>query len=68
MALNRCLHITDPLQYVRDKGLPSYNKLEQIRWLINMIRDSYKRMWKVEKFYTIDEMMIWYKGTYCPLQ
>ena len=28
MALNRCLYITNPLQYIRDKGLPSYNKLE----------------------------------------
>jgi hypothetical protein len=25
-------------------------------------------VWKLGKFCTIDEMIIWYKGTYCPLQ
>jgi hypothetical protein len=68
MALNKCLHIANLAEYVRDKELPSYDKLRQVRWLVNAIRDSYKRVWKLGKFCTIDEMMIRYKGTYCPLQ
>jgi hypothetical protein len=68
MALNKCLHITNPAEYVRDKGLPGYDKLGQVRWLVNAIRDSCKRVWKLGKFCTIDEMMIRYKGTYCPLR
>jgi hypothetical protein len=68
MALNKCLHITNPAEYVREKELPSYDKLGQVRWLVNIIRDNCKRLWKLEKFCTIDEMMIRYKGTYCPLR
>jgi hypothetical protein len=30
MSLNRCLHITNPLQYVKDKELLGYAKLGQI--------------------------------------
>jgi hypothetical protein len=36
--------------------------------LVNIIRDNYKRVWKLGKLCTIDEMMIRYKGTYCFLQ
>jgi hypothetical protein len=68
MALNKCLHITNRVEYVREKGLPDYDKLGQVRWLVNAIRESYKRVWKFGKFCTIDEMMVRYKGTYCPLQ
>jgi hypothetical protein len=58
MALNKCLHITNPIEYVKEKGLPGYDKLEQVRWLVNAIRDSCTRVWKLGKFCTIDEMMI----------
>jgi hypothetical protein len=67
MALNKCLHITNPAEYVRDKELPGYDKLGQVRWLVNVIWDSCKRVWKLGKYYTIDEMMIRYKRMYCPL-
>jgi hypothetical protein len=67
MVLNKYLHITNLAKYVRDKELPGYDKLGQVRWLVNAIRDSCKRVWKLGKFCTFDEMMIRYKGTYCPL-
>jgi hypothetical protein len=34
--------------------------------LINAIRESCKMAWNLGKFLTIDEMMIRYKGSYCP--
>jgi hypothetical protein len=68
MALNKCLHITNPAEYVRDKELPGFDKLGQVRWLVNAIQDSCKRVWKLGRFYTIDERMIRYKGMYCPLR
>jgi hypothetical protein len=68
MAVNKYLYITNPAEYVRDKGLPGYDKLGQVRWLVYAIQDSCKRVWKLGKFCTIDEMMIRYKGTYCPLR
>ena len=38
----------------------------QVRWLINVIWEKYMKAWNVGKFATVDEMMIRYKGTYCP--
>jgi hypothetical protein len=67
-ALTRCFHITNPATYVREKGLPGYDKLGQTRWLVDSIRESCKRVWQLGKMCTIDEMMIRYKGTYCPLR
>jgi hypothetical protein len=30
MALNKCLHITNSAEYVRNKELPGYDKLGQV--------------------------------------
>jgi hypothetical protein len=67
MALTTCFYITNLATYVREKGLPGYDKLGQTRWLVNRIRENYKRVWKLGKMCTIYEIMICYKGTYCPL-
>jgi hypothetical protein len=68
MALTICFHITNPATYVREKGLPGYDKLGQTRWLVDRIRETCKKVWKLGKVCTIDEMIIRYKGTYCPLR
>ena len=39
-ALTRCLHITNPARYVREKDAPGYDKMGQLKWLINAIRES----------------------------
>jgi hypothetical protein len=65
-SLTRCLHITHLARYVRKKELPGYDKMGQLRWLLNAIRDRCRRAWKLAKFVTIDKMMIRYKGSYCP--
>jgi hypothetical protein len=67
-ALTRCLHITNPTNYVRERDLPGYDKLGQIRWLIEIMQENCKKLWKLGEFCTIDEMMIRYKGSYCPLR
>jgi hypothetical protein len=66
--LTRCFHITNPATYVREKGFPGYDKLGQTRWLVERIRENYKRVWRLGKMCTIDEMMVRYKRTYCPLR
>jgi hypothetical protein len=48
------------------EGLPGYDKLGQTRWLVDRIRENCKRIWK--KMCTIDEMIIRYKGIFCPLR
>jgi hypothetical protein len=68
MHLKRCLHITNPAIYEHiQKGDPGYDKLQQVRWFIDFIRDAYMREWSLGKFVTIDEMMVRYKGSYCPI-
>jgi hypothetical protein len=65
VELHRCLHITNPATYKHmEKGEPKYDKLKQVRWLINEIRNACMREWSLEKFVTIDEMMVCYKGSY----
>ena len=54
--------------YVREKGLPRYGKLGQTRWLVDRICENCKKVCKLEKMCTIDEMMICCKGTYCSLR
>jgi hypothetical protein len=44
MFLNRCLYITNPVQYVSEKGLPNYDKLRQTWWLVNAIWDNCKNV------------------------
>ena len=51
---------------MKEKKLPRYDKMGQLRWLLNAIRDRCKRAWKLAKFVIIEEMMIRYKRSYCP--
>lgn len=38
----------------------------QVHWLVNDVRNSFKSNWKLGKYLIVDEMMIRYKGLYCP--
>ena len=68
IELTRCLHIINPATYVREKDLPGYDKLRQVRWLIEYIKNNRRNLWTLGKYCTIDEMMICYMGSYCPLR
>jgi hypothetical protein len=63
-ALRRCLHITNPTMYEYiEKGDPRYDKLRQVRWMVDDICEACMREWSLGKFLTIDEMMVHYKGS-----
>ena len=64
-ALIWCLHLTDPTTYILDRNDPQFDKMHHIRGLIERMRQTYKRLWNVGPFITIDESMVWYKGKYC---
>ena len=67
--LKRWLHITNPATYEHIiKGDALYNKCRQIRWLINNICTLCKAHRSLGKYLTIDEMMVRYKGLYCPIR
>jgi hypothetical protein len=69
MKLRRCLHLTNPATYEHiQKGDPGYDKLRQVRWFVDEIQNACMREWSLGKFVTIDEMMVRYKGSYCPIR
>jgi hypothetical protein len=65
-AITSCLHLTNPATYVQNQDEPGYDKMGQLRWLLTAIHDAFMREWTLGKYATIDEMMIRYKGSYCP--
>jgi hypothetical protein len=44
------LHLTNPTNYVREKTLPGYDKMGQVRWVVNSIRDNCRKVWNLGKF------------------
>ena len=68
MLLTKCLHVTNPAAYERDRNRPNNDKMGQVRWLINVIWEKCMGAWNVGQFATIDEMMIRYKSTHCRAQ
>jgi hypothetical protein len=66
--ITKCLHVTNPATYVTNREELGYDKMGQVRWLVDKIREVCMREWKLGKYITVDEMMIRYKGSYCPAQ
>ena len=63
--LQRCLYITNPATYEHiQKGGLGYDKLWQVRWFVDEVRNACMKEWSLGKFLTIDEMMVRYKGSY----
>jgi hypothetical protein len=60
------LHLTNPSEVVIDKTSPQYDKMHQCRWLLNSIRNVCRAVWNIGKMCIVDEMMVRYKGKYCP--
>ena len=64
--LTKCLHLTSPPSYIDDPLLPGYDKMRQVRPVMDIVRLNFMSAWQLGPFLTIDEMMIRYKGSYCP--
>ena len=65
MLVNKCSHLRDLGTYVKDKNLSDYDKMGQVREVVNIIRTNFMRAWKLGKFLIVNKMMIQYKGSYC---
>ena len=50
------------------KNAPDYDKMGQLYWLLDHLRGAFKQKWTLGKFITVDEMMISYKGSNCPVR
>jgi hypothetical protein len=66
-TLNKCLHLINMDDGMSDRNSPNYDKVGQCRWLIDVIQRACKSAWKLGAYCTIDEMMMRYKGSYCPI-
>jgi hypothetical protein len=67
-TLSKCLHLTNMDDGMLDRNSPNYDKVGQCRWLIDVIRGACKSVWQLGAYCTIDEMMVRYKGSYCPIR
>jgi hypothetical protein len=66
MSISRCLHLMDPSLVCQDRSALEFDKMWQIRWLLDGMAERCNAQWNVGQFITIDEMMVRYKGSYCP--
>jgi hypothetical protein len=68
MAIKNCLYITNPATYVNvERRDDRFDKIRQVRWLVDAIRNACKVVWSLGKYLVIDKMMIRYKGSYSPI-
>jgi hypothetical protein len=67
-TLSKCLHVTDMEDGMPNRGSPNFDKMGQCRWLIDSNRAACKSQWLLGAYCTIDEMMVRYKGSYCPIR
>ena len=64
--LTKCFHLRDSGTYVTNRELPNYDKMGQVREIVDKVKENFKKAWNLGMYLTIDEMMIRYKGIYCP--
>ena len=41
MALTRCLHLMNPALYVTNRNFLGYNKMGQVRWMVDRVREKF---------------------------
>ena len=69
MTIRNCLYITNLATYANvERGEVGFDKIWQVRWLVDKIREACKAVWSLSKYLVIDEMMIRYKGSYPPIR
>jgi hypothetical protein len=61
--ITKCLHVTNLASYVTNREELVYDKMGQVCWLVDKIREAYMQEWMLEKYITMDKMMILYKGS-----
>lgn len=66
--ISACLHIVDDKLWPTNKDHPNYDKLGKLKWLLTEIRSKCMENWNLGQFVTVDEMMVRYKGKYCPIR
>lgn len=65
--ITSCLHVDDDRGLSLNREDPHRDKLCKVRWLLTEIRKRYMENWNLGQMITIDEMIVRYKGKYCPI-
>jgi hypothetical protein len=65
--ISACLHIVDD-SLLPSRGQVEHDKLGKLKWLLTELRVRCKENWHLGQYITIDEMMVRYKGKYCPIR
>jgi hypothetical protein len=66
--ITSCLHIVDDSGQPANRRDPNYDKLVKTRWLLEEVRLRCQQNWQLGQMVTVDEMMVRYKGKYCPIR
>lgn len=64
----RCLHFVDNSTLEKDKKARDYDKIGKVRWVIESFVCRSRELWNPEKFVTVDEIMIAYRGHFSPIR
>jgi hypothetical protein len=67
-ALSKCLHVMNMEDGMHNRASSNFDKMGQCQWLIDSIRTACKSQWQLGAYCTIDEMMVQYKDSYCPIR
>lgn len=62
-----CLHIVNN-RHLLARGDPNHDKLEKLRWLLTEVCRKCGENWKLGQQVALNEMMVRYKGKYCPIR
>ena len=66
--ITACLHIVDDRLLPTNRGDANHDKLGKVRWLLQEVRRKCQENWNLGQMVTVDEMMVRYKGRYCPIR
>lgn len=67
-AIKRCLHCVDNSTRPNEKSDPGYDKIGLVRWVVEGFVQKAKELWHPEKYITVDEIIVAYKGHYSPIR
>jgi hypothetical protein len=68
--ITRCIHIpVDKIEQERRvRGGYDVDKVGKVRWLMTEIRKQCIAHWNLHQMITVNELMVGYKGKYCPIR
>jgi len=64
----RCVHCVDNTTLETNKSARGYDKIGKVHWVIDGFVARSRELWNPEKFVTVDEIIIAYRGHFSPIR